>query len=181
MLAQHRWAPVLQGCLVMIATDNTTVVSYINKQGGNHSHFLLRLVVEPFIWLQSQDIVIRARHITGCLRVIAARLSRPNQPISTESPSRDRDKDLGDVGFLNVDMFATVHNTRLSQFMFYDSRTARTGSGCTITTLAGKVDVHVSSFPLLNKVIQKLQATQDGEIILIGSWKPSQLWFPHLI
>ena len=30
---------------------NTTVVPYINKQGGTHSHTLLRLVVDLFLWL----------------------------------------------------------------------------------------------------------------------------------
>ena len=30
------------------------------------------------------DITVRARHIPGCLNVIADRLSRPNQPIMTE-------------------------------------------------------------------------------------------------
>ena len=66
----------------MIATDNTTVVAYINKQGGTHSHLLLRLVVDLFLWLQ--DITLRARHIPCCLNVIADRLFRPNQPIITE-------------------------------------------------------------------------------------------------
>ena len=37
--------------LVMIATDNTTVVAYINKQeGGGHSHTLLQLAVD--LWLR---------------------------------------------------------------------------------------------------------------------------------
>ena len=80
---QH-WAPVLQGHQVMIATDNATVVSYINKQGGTHSPTLLRLTVELLLWLEAQIIIIRARHIPGCLNVIADHLSRPNQPISTE-------------------------------------------------------------------------------------------------
>ena len=40
--ALQHWAPVLQGHQVMIATDNSTVVSYINKQGGTHIPTLLR-------------------------------------------------------------------------------------------------------------------------------------------
>ena len=36
-------------------------------------------------------------------------------------------------------------------------------------------------FPLLNKVIQKLRATEDAELILIEPWWPSQPWFPHLL
>ena len=78
------WVSVLRGHQVLIATDNTTVVSYINKQGGIHSLTLLRLLVDLFMWLQAQDIVLRARHIPGCLNVITDCLSRPNQPISTE-------------------------------------------------------------------------------------------------
>ena len=65
---------------IIIAVDNTTVVSYINKQGGTP----LRLVVDIFLWLQTQDIVLRARHIPGCLNVIADHLSQPNQLIMTE-------------------------------------------------------------------------------------------------
>ena len=63
----HHWVTVLQGHQVMITMDNTSVVSYINKQEKTHSPSLLRLVVDLFMWLQSQDIVLRARHIPGCL------------------------------------------------------------------------------------------------------------------
>ena len=65
-------------------TDNATVVAYINKQGGTHSHTLLWLVVDLFLWLQTQDITIQVRHILGCLNVIADCLSWLNQPITTE-------------------------------------------------------------------------------------------------
>ena len=76
--ALQHWAPLLQGHQVMIATDNSTVVSYINKQGGTRSLTLLRLTVDLFLWLESQNIIVRARHIPGCLNVIADHLSRPN-------------------------------------------------------------------------------------------------------
>ena len=68
----------------MIATDNTSVVAYIIKHGGTHSYALLSLVVDLFLWLQTQDNAIRARHIPGCLNIIADCLSWPNQPITTK-------------------------------------------------------------------------------------------------
>ena len=43
--ALRHWAQMLQGLQFMIATDNSTVVSYINKQGGSLSLTLLRLTV----------------------------------------------------------------------------------------------------------------------------------------
>ena len=60
MLALRHWAPVLQ---VMITMDNSTVVFYINKQGGTHSPNLLRLTVELLLCLEFQNIKVRARHI----------------------------------------------------------------------------------------------------------------------
>ena len=65
--ALHHWVTVHQGHQIMIATDNTTVVSYISKQGGTHSPSLLHLVVDLFMWLQAQNIILRAGHIPGCL------------------------------------------------------------------------------------------------------------------
>ena len=70
ILALNHWATVLQGHHVLIATDNTTVVAYISKQGGTHSHLLLRLVVDLFLWLQTQVITLGARNIPCCLNVI---------------------------------------------------------------------------------------------------------------
>ena len=58
-----------------------------------HSYALLRLVVDLFLWLQTQDIAIRPRHIPGCLNI------------------------FGLWGTPVVDMFATIHNTHLPQFM----------------------------------------------------------------
>ena len=117
--ALQHWAPLLQGHQVMIATDNSTVVSYINKQGGTRSTSLLRLTVELFLWLESQDIIVWARHIPGCLNMIADHLSRPNQPIPTEwSLHPEIVKRIFRVwGTPEVDMFATLSNSHLPRFM----------------------------------------------------------------
>ena len=49
---------------IMISTDNTTAVSYINKQGGTHSPNLCVEVWKILNWCLEQDIVIRVRHIS---------------------------------------------------------------------------------------------------------------------
>ena len=117
--ALKHWAPVLQGHQVMIATDNSTVVSYINKQGGTRSPTLLRLTVELLLWLEAQNITVRARHIPGCLNVIADHLSRLNQPISTEWSLHPEivKRIFGLWGTPEVDMFVTVSNSHLPWFM----------------------------------------------------------------
>ena len=53
---------------VMISTDNTTVVSYINKQGGTHSPNLCIEVWEILHWCLEHDIVLRFHHIPGISR-----------------------------------------------------------------------------------------------------------------
>ena len=59
---------------VLIASDNTSVVAYINKQGSTRSAELCAL----------NSVTLRARHIPGSLNIIADGLSKRNQIQSTE-------------------------------------------------------------------------------------------------
>ena len=80
---------------------------------------LLRLTVELLLRLEAQNIIVRARHIPGCLNVIADYLSRLNQPIATEwSLHPEIVRCIFRVwGTPEVDMFATVSNSHLPRFM----------------------------------------------------------------
>ena len=69
---------------VLIATDNTTVVAYINKEGGMKSGSLCALLWRILFWCTRQQVTLRARHIPGRLNVIANKLSRLGQTIQTE-------------------------------------------------------------------------------------------------
>ena len=135
--------------------SSATVVSYINKQGGTHSLALLRLVVGLFMWLQAQDIVLRARHILGCVNVIANRLSRPNQPIPTEwgLNSEIVNRIFQFWGTPKVDMFVTVHNTRLLQFMSPIAEPQALAVDALSQDWHGRSMYMFLPFPLLNQVI----------------------------
>ena len=143
--ALHHWAPLLQGHQVMIATDNSTVVSYINKQGGTRSPSLIRLTVELLLWLEAQDIVVRARHIPGCLNVIADHLSRPNQPIPTVPTPRDRETHLQGLGDTRSQHVCDTVELPPSSVHVSSSGAKSPSGGCSVSRLAGEVNVHVST------------------------------------
>ena len=69
---------------IMISTDNTMVVSYINKQGGTHSPNLCVEVWEILSWCLEHDIIIRVHHIPGEFNILADRLTRLEKPIRTK-------------------------------------------------------------------------------------------------
>ena len=61
---------------VLIATDNTIVLAYINKEAGMKSASLCVLLWRILSWCTRQQVTLRARHIPGRLNVIADKLSR---------------------------------------------------------------------------------------------------------
>ena len=80
-----------------------------------------------------------------------------------------------------MDMFATVHNTHLPQFISPVSEPQALAIDALSQDWQGRSKYMFPPFPLLYKVIQKLRTTQTGEVILIAPWWPSQQRFPHLL
>ncbi|XP_076603674.1 uncharacterized protein LOC143330800 [Chaetodon auriga] len=76
LLALKHFCPVLTGHHVLIRTDNTTVVSYINKQGGTRSLPLLKLSHSLLLWCSTHFLSLRATHVPGHLNLGLDHLSR---------------------------------------------------------------------------------------------------------
>lgn len=72
----------LQGRHVLVKTDNTTVVAYINRQGGTRSLQLHRLAQKIIMWSSTRLMSLRATHVPGVLNRGADLLSRGNLKIS---------------------------------------------------------------------------------------------------
>ena len=70
--------------IVLVATDNTTIVSYINKEGGMRLGPLCALLWRILTWCTRKQVTLKARHIPGRLNVVADKLSRLGQTIQTE-------------------------------------------------------------------------------------------------
>ncbi len=80
MLAMFRalkqFLPDLRDHHVLVRTDSTAVVSYINHQGGLCSHPHYRLAHQILVWSQGKLLSLRAVHIPGHLNMGADILSR---------------------------------------------------------------------------------------------------------
>ena len=114
-LALRQFKDQCQNQTVLVSTDNSTVVAYINKQGGTHSADMCALLLKIMTWCHHYHITLKARHIPGCLNVMADLLSRSNQVQSTEwSLHPQMFKQICQKWFTpHVDLFATHLNQKL--------------------------------------------------------------------
>ncbi|MEW8547329.1 MAG: reverse transcriptase domain-containing protein [Candidatus Thiodiazotropha sp.] len=167
---------------VMVATDNSSVVAYLRREGGTHSPTLCMEVWETLNWCDQKNIKILVRHIPGKTNILADRLSRLSKPISTEW-SLDQtvcNMILAATGYPNIDLFATRLNKKLPVYVspIPDDR------ALAIDALSMNWDgIHAYAFPpfaLIPAIINKVRQHQC-KIVLIAPFWPEMSWFPELL
>ena len=96
----------------MISTDNTTVVPYINKQGGTHSPNLCVEEWKILQWCLKHHIV---NGIPGKFNVLADRLSRIDKIVKTECALEQSiaNSNFQMFNYPNLGLFATRFNHKL--------------------------------------------------------------------
>ena len=114
--ATHK-RPRIESCLS--GPETLQRVAYINKQGGTHSAEMCALLWRIMTWCHHFHITLKARHIPGCLNVMADLLSRSNQVQSTEwSLHPQVFKQICQRWFTpHVDLFTTHLNHKLPLYV----------------------------------------------------------------
>ncbi len=79
-LALKDFQPQLEQRHVLIRTDNISVVSYINHQGGIRSKPLYEQAAALLLWADHIFLSIRAAHIPGLLKILPLVLSQVPNP-----------------------------------------------------------------------------------------------------
>ena len=114
-LALQAFQEDVAGHHVTAMCDNSTVVAYINKQGGTVSRPLCLLTSRLLRWTESFDVHLEARYLPGESNVLADVLSRRGQVVGTEwslHPQVARAL-LRTWGNPSIDLFATCLNAKL--------------------------------------------------------------------
>ncbi len=158
------------GKVVQVSTDNTTVVAYLNKQGGTHSAPLYMETKQLLLWCRQRDVVLRTRHISGKSNILADYLSRGGKPVLTEWSLR---KDVAGVlinrwGDPMVDLFATRVNAKLPLFVSPVPDAAAWGVDA-MSFEWRRLDAYAfPPFILIPRVLHKIRASG------------CRIWWPHV-
>ncbi|MCG7867312.1 MAG: reverse transcriptase-like protein [Candidatus Thiodiazotropha taylori] len=181
-LALKHFHNLLSNKCVMVASDNSSVVAYLKKQGGTHSPSLCTIVWDLLYWCKDRNISIRVRHIPGKLNVIADSLSRSNRVLPSEwNLNRDVANQIFSLWKTpQLDLFATRFNNLLPLFVspVPDHR------ACAVDAMS--IDwgnLFAYAFPPFNLIPLVLAKIKEYhcQVILIAPLWPQRSWFPLLL
>ena len=174
--------PLVQGKVVLIMSDNTTVVSHIKREGGTHSWDLYLLTRELFAWCQHHNVTLRVSFIPGRLNSWADSLSRPGQILKTEW-CLHRSAFQAILRFcpsLQVDLFATSLNARLPTYVSPCPDDNAWAHDALSLSWEGLIAYAYPPISLIPVILRKI-ADQDCVILLIAPLWPAQPWYPTLL
>ena len=149
--------------------------SSLHKQGGTHSVKMYALLWN-MTWCHHYQITLKARHIPGCLNVMADLLSRSNQVQSTE---RFKQICKSKKWFTrHVDLFATRLNHKVPLYVSavpdQNDINALNINWLCLTAYAHPLTA------LFHRVIQKIRQSSCLIIVIAPGW-PGKLWFWDLV
>ena len=148
-----------------------------NKQGGTHSAEMCCLLWKIMTWCHHYQITLKARHIPGCLNVMADLLSRSNQVQSTEwSLHPQVFHQIYQKWFTpHVDLFATHLNHKLPLYLSpVPDPNAWDIDALNINWMG--LTAYAYPTALLHRVIQKMRQCHCLIIIIAPGW-PGMPWF----
>ena len=182
-LALKEFQDLCSNNIVLVATDNTTVVAYINKEEGMKSGSLCALLWRILSWCTRKQVTLKARHIPGQLNVIADKLSRLGQTIQTEwflHPEVSK-AICSRWHQPQVDLFATRFNNTLPQIV---SPVPDPQAWAVDALSLSWENLDPYAFPpaaIMGKVVEKLQDYPCNRIILIALGWPNMPWVWDLV
>jgi hypothetical protein len=107
---------------VMLSTDNTSVVCYINNQGGTHSPSLCLLAWELLMKLHRLHREMKARHIPGCRHVLPDSLE-----VGKNHLDRMDSVDIKYLAYKTTFLLALASASRLSELHAIDGDSIQFG------------------------------------------------------
>jgi hypothetical protein len=178
--ALRSFLPDLHGRHVLVRSDNMSVVSYLNHQGGLRSRPLCRLAHQILLWSQRRLSSLRAMYVPGDQNRGADMLSRQGlRPGEWRLHPEVVELICERFGPVEVDLFASRETTHCPLW-FSLTHPAPLGLDAMVQTWPR---LRLYAFPpiaLLPAVLERVR--QDGvSLLLVAPFWPARVWFSDII
>jgi len=165
---------------VLIKTDNTPTVAYINKLGGTRSRKLNKVALEMWEWCLSRNIWVKAEHLPGKLNLWADWESRHVQDPSDWKLRQDLASLLFRHHPCNVDLFASRLNHQLPNFWSWKPDPLAQGTNSFLLDWSQCRGYAFPPFCLVGRCVQQCLQQKAKLLIVAPLWK-NQFWYPLLL
>ncbi len=179
-LALRRFKGLLHDKHVLVRTDNTATVAYINHQGGLRSRRLSQLARHLLLWSQKHLRSFRAVHIPGELNRAADELSRqPALPGEWRLHPEVVQLIWRRFGDAQVDLFASPDTFHCQ--LFYSLSEGTLGTDALAHSWPRGLRKY--AFPPVSLLAQILCKVREDEeqVLLVAPYWPNRTWFPELM
>ena len=177
------WRALMKNAVLLVATDNTTAMAYINKQGGLRSSVLHDMTLQLYRIAYEDNITITARHIQGKINLVPDMLSRPEQifPAEWTLQLREFQNLCQRWGKPMIDAFATSLNHQLP---LYYSPVPDQQAVAVDAMSQDWQGLYLYAFPplgMLSRFLARVEATQDVQVLLIAPKWPRSTWYQTIV
>lgn len=172
--------PEVRGKHLQVMSDNTTTVTYVNKQGGTRSKSLMSLAYDLFSVAEKSLLSISAVHIKGMENTQADFLSRHSLLASEWALNKDVFREITRIwGIPDVDLFATKANRQVQNFCSLDPM----GNPWAVDALSvgwqWDLAYAFPPIPLVPRVLAKIRE-EGARVIMVAPFWPKRSWFSLL-
>ena len=172
----------LEGQVVAVFSDNTTVVAYLRRQGGTLSPSLNAVAQCILRRAEQLNIILMPQFVPGRNNVVVGALSRPDQVLGSEwMLHQDVFNWLRQRWPVTIDLFASSLSHRCSVYFALVSDPMAAGTGAMLQSWDSLQAYAFPPFVMISQVLAKVRASQGQELTLIAPFWPQRPWFPELL
>lgn len=165
-------------CAILLRIDNTTAISYVNRQGGIQYPHLNNVARQIWQWCEKRNIWLFASYINSCDNKEADEESRRMNPdIEWELSASAYNKILKFFGYPDIDLFASRTNAKCRCYISWKQDPEAMAVDAFTVSWREYYFYAFPPFSMLLKCFRKIMDDEATGIVVFPYW-PSQPWFP---
>ena len=166
---------------ILIQSDNTTTVAYINAMGGIKSIPCNDMATMIWEWCQTQNLWLSATHIPGSENIQADKESRVLKESTEWSLSQEVFTALEDRwGMFDTDLFASRLNFKVPQYVSWRPDPGAQFINAFLMNWKPHYFYAFPPFSLVATCMQKIEQDQSTGLLIVPLWT-TQPWFTLLL